>query len=203
MPFQSAPNCTEIVIDYLFAGAATANVLHAVGTSPLTQAGADLVALAIDAIVGADAADDFTAANSYVGTRVRGLTLANDVQSAASVHAGAGIAMDRTMPNNVSLCLTMRTGSTGRSARGRFYCQPPKETQMLENNTVNAEYIVERLAFVNRLLASLASLTLIPCVLSRHTAGALRPVGVAFPITRVEARNSRTDSQRGRMPSPS
>jgi hypothetical protein len=202
MTFQPALNCAEIVIDYLIDGAATANVLHVWDAAGFNQGALDAVASIVDGLAGADCAADMTPASHYVGTRVRGLSLQNDLQAAAAAGACAGTQIEDALPNSVSLCLTLRTPSLGRSARGRFYCQRPRVSQMVTNNTVEAGYITERVAFLNGIKSALAAASVELVILSRWANKVQRPSAVFFPVTVIQARNSRVDSQRGRMPNP-
>jgi hypothetical protein len=202
MPFQAVPDTVEFVIDYLMSGKQTANVLHYRKLGGYTQADLDSLSLNGDSILSTYAIPLFTLTQEYAGIRVRGLAFENDVQSANADHAGPGVIEEVALPNNVSLCLTFRTALTGRSARGRFYTQPPHDGDMSGPNTVKSTYRDAWLSVLSHLSSAFSTIGWTQVVVSRQTGGAVRPVGVTYPVTAVLARNLRTDSQRNRMPVP-
>jgi len=117
-----------------------------------------------------------------------------------NTNAGAGTAAAGNNPANVTLCVTLRSSSTGRSARGRAYSLPPSSFSIASKNTFKTTYANALAAAFNQLLSDVSSAGWTPVVLSRRTSGALRTTGVGTPIVIAEVRNVVADSQRGRLP---
>lgn len=202
MAFQSVPNTVEIVLNFLQSGKPAVNVLHAYRSAGYDQAQLDGIAAAMDALVSSNLLPEMTPTQSYVGITVKGLTNSSDLSSSNSDHAGTGAEMAVALPGNVSLCLTLRTGLTGRSARGRIYTLSPHDTDMATPDTVLTVYRDAIVAAYQSLLDRLLLIGWTPVVVSRFHDKVQRPVGVVYPITQLVARNTRVDSQRNRLPLP-
>jgi len=200
MAFQPVLNCAEAVIQGTVASKAMANVLGFRFSGAYLQADIDALAAAVDGAVGSDYKPIMTAGMSYDGTLVRGLTTANDLTSYDNTSAGAGGVSGAQLPNNVTLCATLRSGLTGRSARGRFYAFPTGISQLSAANIFAGTYGTALLAAISAInvAAALAGWQFV--IISRFTGGAARPTGVVFPVTQVQLRNTTCDSQRGRLP---
>lgn len=202
MAFQPCPDIVEIVFDWTMSGAATANVLHFYRSGGYNQVSLDALVAALDSIVPENLTAAFTLTQAYVGVRGKGLGVENDIVSSSGAQAFTGTEINVALPNNVALCLTLRSALTGRSARGRWFTQPPHDGQMASANMVLQSYATLWIDFIRAMINYGALHGWTPIVLSRQTNGAKRAAGVGFPITSVVARNLRTDSQRGRMPVP-
>lgn len=103
------------------------------------------------------------------------------------------------LPNNTSLVMSLRTGLTGRSARGRIY------TFGLAEGSVAGNYVagptVNNIQIALNLLrtdAALDGFTWV--VLSRVQGGVRLPAAVGYPVTSIIALDSRVDTQRRRLP---
>jgi len=201
MPFQSIPECAEVVIHGQGGSKAIANVLGFWMPGGYLQADLDNLASAIDIAVGADYLPFVAAGSAYIRTDVRGLENVVDLTSSASSQAGPGT-MSGTfeLPSNVAFCVTLRTGLTGRSARGRFYSWPFADSGLSAVDTVTTTYANGIKTFVNACLTAGLSEGWYLSILSRRSLGALRPVGVHYTVTNIDYRNRTTDSQRGRLP---
>lgn len=200
MAFQSVPNTAEAVVQYTWGGQAVANVLNFVRPGGYDIASLTTLAAVVDLWVDGSLLPMMSNEITYVQTLVRGLENANDLEVTDNTSTGTGTAAQPSVPNNVAFCVTHRTGFTGRSARGRTYLPG-----MLDSNTIGSTAWAASLGTqVDTAFASLNSLAAAAgwqfAVVSRFTAGALRPVGVTFIITASEVRNLLIDSQRGRLP---
>jgi len=200
LAFQSCPEIAEYVIAGLYDGVEVANVLHARLPGGYSQSDIDNLAIAVDSWTGANYLALMTPDASYVETRVRGLTNIIDLSSVRNTNAGAGTAAAGNNPANVTLCVTLRSSSTGRSARGRAYSLPPSSFSIASKNTFKTTYANALAAAFNQLLSDVSSAGWTPVVLSRRTGGALRTTGIGTPIVIAEVRNVVADSQRGRLP---
>jgi len=199
VPFQSAPFCAEAVINATISGVPLANVLNFRRLSGYDQAHIDDLATAIDIAVGADYLPILASAVSYSHVLVRGLESVIDLTSSASASAGSGAVGGATMPNNVSLVATLRTGFTGRSARGRFYAMPMSSSSLASQNTLDGAIGSGLESFLEACVVAGASTGWEMIVLSRYTLGAKRSVAIGTPVTDIEIRNLLVDSQRRRL----
>src|SRR5260221_5390603 len=109
MAFQPAVDTIELVMDFLMSGATTANVLHFRKTGGYNQAEIDALAAGMSAGARCQYVPTFTPAQQCVGVRIRGMAVDGDITASSSVAAGTGTTFDQAPPNNVSLCLTLRT----------------------------------------------------------------------------------------------
>lgn len=105
-------------------------------------------------------------------------------------------------PNNVSFCLSFKSGLSGRAGNGRNFL-PGIPLQYLSGNLVNEEPLAALLAAYSALLAEGEGV--IPagfhwCVVSRRLAGVDRVPAVPVFVTSVVATDNIVDSQRRRLP---
>jgi len=202
MAFQSAPGIAQLEVQFNIGGKVCENVFNFKYATTYNQAAMDLLAQTGDGAFGPDMAALITTDNAYTSSIARGLEFSTDVQSTSASNAANGSLTPPSAPNHDSLCLTLRTANTGRSARGRVFAMPTALTEYESANAVLEAYaLAVRTAILTLKTDALASgWTMV--VLSRRTAGALRAVGVGFPVTDVSVRNFRIDTQRGRMPAP-
>lgn len=142
-------------------------------------------------------------ASTYVfqRTHVRDLTTQAGFAVDDANGAGPGGAGGAQVPNNVAPCISFRTAIAGRSGRGRNYI-PGTPQGAVTANTLNAGYASDFVAAYQELLPSG---TLRPTgwswvVVSRFTAGAPRPAGVANAVLSVNFSDTIVDSQRRRLP---
>jgi hypothetical protein len=99
--------------------------------------------------------------------------------------AGPGGVTGEALPNNVAACVSFRTASRGRSARGRNFV-PGIPSSLVTLNTLDPTFIGDLVNAYGALVGAgifLAGWEFV--VVSRQTAGVLRPSGVPFPITSV------------------
>lgn len=103
-------------------------------------------------------------------------------------------------PNEVSLCISLRTASSGRSARGRAYVLALTRA-LVDGNHINSTLKTQLVAAFESLRVSIADAGWLWIVTSYVTGGAPRGGGpVYFPITSVVAVDDIVDSQRRRKP---
>lgn len=110
-----------------------------------------------------------------------------------------GSAGTPSLPNNVSFCVSFRTGLTGRSARGRNYFIGLVEGAVVDS-TVNAASIDAIVDGYEAVLALNSTLSHEWVVVQRYSQGVLLPSGITRPINSVLAVNAIVDSQRRRLP---
>jgi hypothetical protein len=200
MTFQSAPDCAEAVIQATYGGVNIANVLNFKKTGGYDQDAIDALAELVDAAVGDAYLPICNSQVGYTSTLVRGLTESVDLTASRSTNAGSGALTSNPLPANVTLCATLKTGFTGRSARGRFYAFPTAQGQLASADAFISDYGDGLIAFLQEVKdnAFLADWKLI--VLSRSNGGARRGTAIGTNVSAVVLRNLLSDSQRHRLP---
>jgi hypothetical protein len=199
MPFLSVPDAAEIIIQGTLQGQAIANVIGAQHVGAYTQTDLDNLSNAVDGWVGSDYLPLVANSVTYDQTHVRGLNSIVDLESVDGTNTGPGTQSGSSMPANASFVITMRTGHTGRSARGRFYWWPFASSVALSAQTVTTAFASAAEVAIGNLLAAISTAGWTPVVISRRSNGAPRLVGVTTPITLAVARNNEIDSQRHRL----
>jgi len=175
------------------------NVLNFRFSTAYTQSDLDNLAAAVDTKVGSNYLPSIADNVIYAQTHVRGLSASVDMESFDNTHAGNGTAGGTPMPSNVTFCVSLRTGLTGRSARGRFYAVCPATGDLDTSDTMTSGYASDIVAFLDavKTLALSAGWTLV--VISRQNAGVRLTTAVARAVTTVEATDLAVDSQRRRL----
>jgi len=111
----------------------------------------------------------------------------------------AGTSGQPSVPNNVSFCVSLRTGLTGRSARGRWFWAGLGEGQVTGNN-VDTGVATAIVAAIDALLNTITAIGGSPVIVSYNSGGGPRPGGpVKFVINDALAVDTIVDSQRGRL----
>lgn len=200
MTFQSAPEVAEAVIQGEAGGVNLANVLNFWLPGGYNQSNIDDLAAAVDVDAGSGYRPLLHGSCSYVATLVRGLESTIDLTAVAATGAGIGSASGDALPNNVSSCATLRTGFTGRSARGRFFAFPTGSGNVISDNVLATSYGTALVSFLNDIKADALAAGWHLVVLSRRNAGVIRPVATHLDVTNIAMRNLIVDSQRHRLP---
>lgn len=106
-----------------------------------------------------------------------------------------------SLPNEVTLCVSLRSGHRGRSARGRFYVPSLVFDQMLDENNVEAAAVDAFRTALQQLINDVTDLGKQANVVSYRTNNAPRPGGpVYFPYTSAVVVDSIVDSMKSRKP---
>jgi hypothetical protein len=104
------------------------------------------------------------------------------------------------LPNEVSLCISLRTGTRGRSARGRFYWLAIPLGSMADQNNVTTAFGSSCVSAVQTLINGLTDIGQ-PTIVSYRANNAPRPGGpVYFPISSSMLVDRLVDSQKRRKP---
>lgn len=105
------------------------------------------------------------------------------------------------LPNEVSFCVSLRTGNRGRSARGRWYVLSLTNDLMLDPNNLNPTAVALFVADLNALRVIIEGLGYFHAIVSYRTGNAPRPGGpVYFIVTNASAVDSTVDSMKRRKP---
>lgn len=200
MSFQPAPECAEAVIQGLYGSKPIANVLNFWKPGGYIQADIDALAEAIDLAVQTNYKATFTNSVTYTGTLVRGLAELIDLFAFTDANAGAGGASgSAALPGNVSLCVGMTTGATGRSARGRFYAWPTEVDNTAAGENFQTTYVDDVEAFLVECKSAALDEGWHLIVLSRVSEGVEREEATHRDVTSIAARNTLIDSMKRRL----
>lgn len=201
MAFQPCPGVASVEVVYGIYGEVAENVWHVLNSGAWSTATMDAVAAAFRTIWESDLRP-ISGANTYqFKTIVTDLSTATGLRKVYSYTTNnVGTDTGVQVPNNVTIAMKHGTGLRGRSTRGRSYLMGLQTYQISSNNvTATAEGVF--LTSYNALLAAINAIA--GCklvVLSRHSGGAARPTGVAYPITDFSFVDGYIDSQRRRLP---
>lgn len=132
---------------------------------------------------------------------VRDQSQLNGFQATATpTGALPGTLLSPSLPNNVSVCASIRTSFTGRSARGRWYFQGLTEGGVV-GNTVDAGVLTSIDAALTNLASAIAALGWNWVIVSYISLGDPRPGGpVKFSVNNILFVDSTVDSMRRRLP---
>jgi hypothetical protein len=105
------------------------------------------------------------------------------------------------LPNEVSMCVSLRTGVRGRSARGRWYMLSISDDQLANTNEIDGAAATAMITSLNALLTAITGGGWVPVIVSYRTNNAPRPGGpVYFVITTATVVDNILDSMRRRKP---
>jgi hypothetical protein len=202
MPFVPAPNIIEVEIRYTLFGQKIENrymVDH--------LAAVDAAAVEAAAIQGWDWAETtlLPHLSTFLGLRE---VVATDLTSAESFQftyapdaTTIGSVTGAVLPNEVAFCISLHTGTRGRSARGRMFIPAIPVGAMVDANNLGASSVTVLVEDVQTLINSIATGGETMTIVSYIHDNAPRPGGpVYFPVTSAAATDSLVDSQRRRKP---
>lgn len=201
MAFIPAPNMTEVQFRTTYGGEPTMNRIHvncfAAPTLAMCQSIANLCHTWWTGNVTAITPPTLSLREVFV----KDISVANGFQATS----GAGSPVPGTvasvqLPNNVTICASIRSGLTGRSARGRWYWQGLTEAQVTDNTVVGGTLTSIDAALTN-LGSALGTAGFAWQIVSFITNGAPRPGGpVYFTVADIVFVDAIVDSMRNRLP---
>lgn len=201
MPFVPAPNIIMTEFRYTMAGQQTENRVMVDNLAPVTPADLSDVADAALLWVG----------NTYMAN-VGGNTILREVvctdlseQNGEQVTIVPGStvtgAKPAPLPNESAFCISLRSTSRGRSARGRWYAGSLSGNDRVDANTLTAGYVTDLTTALNGLIGAIDALGKAIVIVSYRTNGAPRVGGpVYFVVTTAVAVDAVIDSMRPRKP---
>jgi hypothetical protein len=105
------------------------------------------------------------------------------------------------LPNEVSMCVSLRSGARGRSARGRWYQLSVSDAQLNGTNTMSPAAPTAICGTMTQLLADITAEGFAPVIVSYQSNGVPRPGGpVYFVIQNATIVDPIVDSMRRRKP---
>jgi hypothetical protein len=201
MPFVAVPNTIKASFFSTLDGELVMNRVHVqVGGAP-TEGDCQTVADICGAWWFANVQPIIGAGDALRLIECKSLHVENGPQAVfvAGLPAVGDINLD-TLPNNVAFVISLRTGLTGRSARGRWFWHGITEDQATASHmdaTPGAAIVAAMTALRTAIVAASAQLVIVSYVNN----GAPRVGGpITFPVTSLISTDNFLDSQRRRLP---
>jgi len=201
MAFQPVPNSVSAEVVFSQDAVVLENVFHFTRTSTPSSGQIQTLAEIIDQWVDDEWKPLIATGVDYVRTVVTGLSSINDYQASVSTNAGAGTGGSVVLPANVSKAITLRSGLTGRNARGRLYLVGLSTSAVdLGTQTVGSTFIDDVIDALEALKALIEAAGWVWSIVSRYLNKVERATAVTFPVTQFAVHDFTTDSMRGRLP---
>lgn len=168
-PVLQIPNAAQLRLLWSINGQLAINVLGAshVGTVTFNQALADALGSSIKAAYTANLAPHQAAAASLVFVGIRSLSSPNLQEWRDTGAAAGGTAVGDPLPAEVALCITLRTGQSGKSFRGRCFLPGFAESTNDTNGLISTAASTAAVAFITAVRSSLTANNLTMAVLTR------------------------------------
>jgi len=201
MPFVPAPNIMMVEARALLFGQQIENRFMCNNQGPVTLADLEAAAVAVWNWWELAYAVALPITVNLVEVLATDLTVQNGAQFTYAPDATTnGTVAGGQLPNECSVCVSLRSAVRGRSARGRFYTLAVPLSFMADENNITVAYQNQLAATGVSLrdnLAAIAPLTIV----SFFSNGILRPGGpVYFPVINALVVDRVVDSMRRRKP---
>ena len=198
MPFQPVPDVAQVVLEGRQDGQATINDLYfQISGGGITPTNIQALNTAVKNWFTGNLAPLLSEDWSALRSRALDLGAADGAYNEQQATATGGEASEAA-PNNVAVCMSFRTAQRGRSSRGRNYI-PGIPNVSITLNTVDSAFLASLETVYGALIGAgtfLAGWQWV--VVSRRTGNALRPSGLAIPITSAFATVPYVRSMRSR-----
>jgi len=201
MPFTPVPNVIQVEIRGLKALQHVENRLMVDVFHEPTSADTLAIATALSPVLVASWLPQLPTSYSLVELHQRSLHAENAIERSDAFGVGdVGTQGGTPAPNNVTICASLRTLFTGRSARGRLYWQGLSEAQY-DENIVSSATLTAIQSAIRDVRDSISSLGYKWIIVSFFSNGAPRVGGpVKFVIQDAIFTDNVIDSQRRRLP---
>jgi len=201
MAFVPAPNLVSVEFRCTWAGQQTENRINVDLLTAPTAANCQTLATACESWwednVVAITPDSLELREVFVRDQSQ---LNGFAATASPTGALPGTGGSPSLPNNVTICASVRTLFTGRSARGRWYWQGLMESQVT-GNVVASGTLTSIDAALTNLASVIAGLSHFWVIASYISEGVPRPGGpVYFVVNDITFVDDVVDSQRRRLP---
>jgi len=202
MPFVAAPNIIQLEFRYTLFGQQCENRVMIDNLAPV-----DAAAVEATAILGWDwwettYAARITSQCTLAAVVATDMSASDGPQSTYAPDATThGTGSGSAMPNEVSVCVSLRTGSRGRSARGRWFVAGIPNNQLSDANHIESSYATSLVSNLQTLVNSIATAGQMLVIVSYFHDGVARVGGpVYYEVTGPAIVDLVVDSQRRRKP---
>lgn len=204
----SVPHAVKVAMRYLVDGLPMYNVLNVLCPGPASPADLTAIAGVFQAWWNAELRPSLSGAQQWLGADLYAL---DGPGSPVLVYNNSGVLTGSlaggVYPPNVSICVSFKTGLSGRSYRGRLYMPGMPNVAPVSGGFTDAGSVAFWLprfdAIRTRLVAAGYQLCIVSLYSGTNPDGSKheRPVGIATPVITVSM-DRRVDSQRRRLPDP-
>lgn len=201
MPFVPAPNIVQVELRCTLDGQNVENRFHVNVFHTPTAADLTNVANRVSNVVINNWIPQLPVALTLRAIHCRSLHVQNGVEADFPFPVPTnGSLIGDVLPSNVTICVSVRTGASGRSARGRVYWMGLREADVV-GNTLDAARGGTIVAAVQAMINGLVTDGFAWTIVSYISNGIPRPGGpVYFVATTALLVDNVVDSQRGRLP---
>lgn len=199
MAFIPLPNGVRVAMEYTLQGELIVNVYHFTTASPITTVNLTALAAVLADMFITDMAGLYSTDLSLQQVVATDVSEADGIQIVYNTGLPvAGGSANDSAPNNVAVVMSLRTGLTGRSRRGRNYYGGIDET-LIAGNTPSAGFQSNMFTANDNMQLAADTLGFTWVVASYRHLGAPRVTALATPITTL-IMDARSDSMRKRLP---
>jgi len=200
MPFVAAPNIVMVEIIGLKDGQIIENRFHVNVFGEPTAGNLGTLNAAVQSWIVSDYLPRLPDEVAITEVRLTSLHEQNAIQLSSPMSV-SGSGTTGAMPNEVTLCVSLRSGFIGRSARGRFYLLGLPKDVMDTENRVLAAYRTAVASALQDLISTIQAAGFAMVIVSYITNGAPRAGGpVYFLVSTAVVTDDIVDSQRRRRP---
>lgn len=201
MPFVPAPNIVEVELRATLAGQGIENRWMVDMLAPPTLVTMETVKDIFDVWASAHYADCLPVTVLFNEWVLSDLSSADGLQMTVPVEPVGGTITGITYPNEVSFCVSLRSGNRGRSARGRTYILAVSRSVMDTDNAITSAFATSLTTAFDALIAALEANGTPLVIVSYRTANAPRVGGpVYFTVQNSTIVDLVVDSQKRRKP---
>lgn len=201
MPFVPAPNIMMVEFRYNQSGQKTENRIMLNRQAPVTEADLQAAAILCWNWWQLDYSAHVTLNVELREVVATDLTTQNGPQTTYAPSIGVVGDKPAPLPNEAAFCISLRSASRGRSARGRWYVAGLSGNDRSDPNTLTSIYTNDLTSSVQGLITQLAAAGTPWTVVSYRSNNAPRPGGpVYFEVENALAVDSVIDSQKRRKP---
>lgn len=199
MAFVPAPNCVQVEIRWLLDSQKCENRFFV----DVNAAPTDLLIESVGGVVESWITDHylplFNGAVRVTEVVITDWTVQLGIQDTFPIDA-IGLTTGPMLPNESSFCVSLRTNSRGRSARGRWFMPPPDEAARLGINHVTATYATAAVAALQTLMNALDTAGFAMVVVQFTSNKVKLTTGVPRRYLSAVSVDDLLDSQRRRKP---
>lgn len=200
MAFVPAPNIVQVEIIGLKDGQIIENRFHVNVLGEPTSGNLATLNGAVQAWINTHYLPRLPDEVAITEVRLTSLHQQNGIQLSSPMNV-TGAGTTGAMPNEVTLCVSLRTGFVGRSARGRFYLLGLPLDVMDTQNRVLAAYRSAVATALQALISGINAAGFVMVIVSYITNNAPRVGGpVYFVVSSAVVTDDIVDSQRRRRP---
>lgn len=183
MAFQSVPNTVKAELTFRINGIPAQNVLYFKRSSAYNQGHLDALAAALNTFCVDNYLTGMGSNTTFTEVLVTGQNVQNDIFAQSAVDAGTAGSAGSPTAANVTKAFTLRSGLTGRSARGRMYFIGMTQAMLSNSQLVAQSWVDDVIDLLDLLKTIVEALGWIWVIVSRFANGVKRTTAETFAVT--------------------